>query len=159
MDYLFDVSEFVARGRCGRWDVDMRLIYQLSHFGIFLEYVSITFLLFYFARQIELAGFNPLVRYKLIRDSAKRLPLTMGSFILLCGLGHLFDGFGAFYFPAYRFFTYWHLLTFLVGLWSTMRLILIFRQQYLYFVRLAERLERGHHPEETGDQGRRAGDC
>lgn len=74
------------------------------------------------------------IRHELVSLSALPLAIAMGAFVVMCGVGHALDGAGSFYWPAYRFFAWWHFATFAVGLWSMTFLLRVAVRQTLLLV-------------------------
>ena len=90
--------EFLPRGKCGPWEPYLMVIYLLANFLIFAAYLSIPIQLLILKKSGFLIG-------------TRMQTIFWASFILFCGLGHLFENVGSFWFPNYHFFTLWHCLT------------------------------------------------
>jgi len=101
--WLFDTRDFAPRATCGQWTAFTETAYIGGQLLIVAAYLAIPLGLIY----LSLHG----------RDSPRisRLTALFSAFILMCGLGHLFDGVLAFWWPAYRFFAVWHLATGIVS--------------------------------------------
>ena len=117
IDWLFDSSAFMLRGSCGQWDAFTEAIYFWSHVGICIEYVAMASVALFIA---WVMGQRQPHQYpqRVIRLGVWPLSIAMGAMMVTCAVGHLLDGAGSFYWPAYRLFALWHLVTFAVGMGS-----------------------------------------
>ncbi|MGB3668537.1 MAG: hypothetical protein WA984_00390, partial [Phormidesmis sp.] len=71
-------SQYIPHGHCYLWQTPLVALHMTSDLLIALSYFSIPLTLVYFV-------------YKRKHLFPVRLLLLFGSFILLCGLGHVFD--------------------------------------------------------------------
>src|SRR5579859_295605 len=85
---LFDGSEFVPRGQCGRWTTGLVRLHNLSDGVIWFAYMAIPVVLIYFVRRRRDLPF-PKVFW------------MFGAFIILCGMTHFMD-IVMFAHPVYR---------------------------------------------------------
>ncbi|MEP0987617.1 ATP-binding protein [Ekhidna sp.] len=99
---LFSTENWPARWTCGDWSQTEGWLYISSDISIFLAYLSISIMLLWFIRKIELG-------------KVKWLISLFGTFILLCGFTHLIDVV-LFWEPMYRFSGFTKLLTGVVSL-------------------------------------------
>lgn len=111
--WLFDAQHFTPRGQCGPWTSATAAAYIGGHLLVFLAYLAIPLgLVFLWLESKE----SPRLR---------RVTVLFATFILLCGLGHLFDGVLSFIWPAYHFFAVWHVAT---GLVSVLTAVVLLRR-------------------------------
>lgn len=94
------MDAWLPRGSCGPWTDLMRETYQWSHLIIGFCYLLIAVML--------------VIAWREARDRSltSAWSVLVGSGVFLtCAFGHWLDGFGAFYWPRYDVFMYWHALT------------------------------------------------
>lgn len=128
---IFDASDFMVRSECGQWSPLGRFIYEWSNLLIMFAYLAIPVALvmaFYSVRHLteESEGTQARRRLPLMSNMDAKISLWLYAlFIFCCGIGHLLDGKLSFYWPAYRLFALWHLLTAMVSnlaaLWTFYR--------------------------------------
>ena len=112
IEFFFDATKFMHRSGCGEWTGVMQSVYQASNFIIFVSYFILSYEVLY-------------VHYKGAAHRLSELKDEMflfAAFILMCGIGHLMDGVGAFFWPAYNLFAVWHALTAAVSTLTAFRL-------------------------------------
>ncbi len=129
LGWLLDPSNFPPRWRCGvGWANDPWLgwLHILSDLGVWTAYVSIPFVLVYFAAQRKDLPF-------------RRIFILFAAFILLCGTTHLMEAI-IFWWPAYRLAGAIKLVTAIVS-WLTV-LALIRMVPLMLTMRSPEELER-----------------
>lgn len=107
---IFDASDFAPRGACGHWTGSWVMVYMLANMAVFAAYFLIPTILIGAGSSKE----TPLLSRK-ERFIAR---VVFALFIFSCGMGHLLENIGAFYWPAYRFFALWHVLTAISSLWA-----------------------------------------
>lgn len=112
LSWLFATDKWVPRGVCGVWPDGLRWAWFAGHLGIFAAYVGLPIALAWFWRRR--------------RNEALERPavlLSYAAFIASCGIGHLFEV-TVFWWPAYRLYAFWGLLTAAASwaaLWASIR--------------------------------------
>lgn len=99
-------TDFMPRGNCGDWDRSYVWLYVTSNILIFAAYLAIFCLLvaaYWQGRRFT----SPL---SITRKQVFSMRVVYGSFILLCGIGHL-EGAAAFFHPQYHLYAVWHFIT------------------------------------------------
>jgi hypothetical protein len=121
--FVLNSSDFIPRGACGHWDVFHRSLYFWSNFGIACEYILMPLSWLLIASVIRRQHLDQTAAPVWLAVSPVIVIIPVASFVLMCGIGHFLDNVGAFAWPAYRFFAWWHFATFLVGTWAGSRLV------------------------------------
>jgi hypothetical protein len=97
--WLFDVSQFTARSRCGPgWSDGLIYINLLANLVIAMAYFYIPTMLLWLYFRVKRDA-----KFAVIKEQAWILVL-FALFIFACGLTHICSA-AAFFRPAYRFFT------------------------------------------------------
>ncbi len=118
---VFNASDFMPRGQCGRWSQPWIGLYIAAQFSVFAAYGTIAGILFQAAYK---ARTDPIAS-PLTKSEKHQARMVYGAFILFCGFGHLVDGVVSFQWPAYRLFALYHTLTAAVSwiaVFTTLRL-------------------------------------
>lgn len=136
--FLFNTSDFVTKGELGKWDEFHRYLYLSSTAGIGLLKFVMPILWV-----LVLIPFLRIKAKKLASVAALRIPLfrvvlANSTFVIASGVGRLLDEFGSWYWPAYRVFAWWHFLTLVVGIISTLYLLKIANQEILHMRQLPD---------------------
>lgn len=103
-------TDFMPRGHCGAWDGGYAWLYVISNVLIAAAYIAI-FLLLVLAYCQGRRSTTPL---HITRRQVFSMRIIYGSFILLCGIGHL-EGATSFFYPQYHLYAIWHGLTAIVS--------------------------------------------
>lgn len=107
MDFSHLLStQFVPRGECGNWMEGYAWLYVLSNILIAAAYVT----MFVLIGLAYLQGRTSSAPVKITRRQVLSMRIVYGSFILLCGIGHL-EGAMAFFTPRYHLYAVWHFAT------------------------------------------------
>lgn len=96
----------MPRGACGLWDRDYAWLYVISNVMIAAAYMAIFGLIL----TAYLQGRKHSAPMEITRRQMFSMRFIYGSFILLCGIGHL-EGALAFFFPQYHLYAVWHAIT------------------------------------------------
>lgn len=105
MWWLFDTDGFVPRSNCGAWTEVLKWAWWVGNGSIALAYVIMPIQFVWFWRKRKSDKINRPWIY-----------VCYAAFVGLCGLGHLLTEIAVFWWPAYRFFTAWHVATGVVSL-------------------------------------------
>lgn len=136
--FIFNSQDFVTKGELGQWDEFHHYLYLSSTAGIgFLKFVMPILWV------LVLIPFLRIKPHKLGSVAVLRIPLfrvvlANSAFVVVSGAGRLLDEFGSWYWPAYRVFAWWHFLTFIVGIVSTLYLLKIASQEIQHLNQLPE---------------------
>jgi DNA integrity scanning protein DisA with diadenylate cyclase activity len=117
--WIFDTLEFVPKNQCENWSTSLIVYYLIGNWLIALSYFLITILLLLFWKNKH----EDIIKHWII--------LLFAAFILLCGTTHLLEGLSVWW-PAYRLFTLFEILTGIVSFITAIYLIIVVQFKLKY---------------------------
>lgn len=103
-------ASFMPRGECGAWQPFYAWLYVISNVLIAAAYITIFFLIL----TAYIQGRTSKLPVHVTHRQALAMRVIYGSFILLCGIGHI-EGVMSFFMPQYHLYAVWHWLTAVVS--------------------------------------------